>query len=96
MAGRGNRSQGNPTALLMLTKTTNKTANVLTILKTNSALCSIDCCDVLTRVFTHFESLSEIMKTKVATYLQKNSWTKPLPNTITDTDVFKWLSGMQN
>ena len=96
MAGRGNRSQGNPTALLMLTKDTNKTANVLTILKTNSALCSFDCCDVLTQVFTKFESLTEVMKTKVAKYLQKNSWTKPLPNTSADTDVYNWLSGMQN
>ena len=44
MAGRGNRSQGNPTALLLLAKATKKTAEIITILKTNSASCTIDGC----------------------------------------------------
>ena len=80
----------------MLAKETKKTAEILTILKTNSALYSIDGCDVLTQVFNHFHSLSEAKKTKVAAYLEKNSWTMPLPKKPEDTDVFKWLSGMQN
>jgi len=96
MAGRGNRSQGNPSALLMLAKATKKQADILTILRTNSAVYSIDGCDVLTQVFTHFHSLSEAKKTKVAEYLQKNSWTMPLPKKPEDTEVFKWLSGMKN
>ena len=80
----------------MLAKETKKTADILTILKTNSALYSIDGCDVLTQVFNHFHSLSEAKKTKVAAYLEKNSWTMPLPKKPEDIDVFKWLSGMQN
>jgi hypothetical protein len=96
MAGRGNRSQGNPSALLMLAKATKKQADILTILRTNSAVYSIDGCDVLTQVFNHFDTLSEVMKTKVSAYLQKNSWTMPLPKKPEDTEVFKWLSGMKN
>ena len=96
MAGRGNRSQGNPSALLMLAKETKKTAEIITILRTNSALYSIDGCDVLTQVFNHFDSLTKAKKTKVAAYLQKHSWTKELPRKPEDTDVFKWLKGMQN
>ena len=96
MAGRGNRSQGNPSALLMLAKETKQTADIITILRTNSALYSIDGCDVLTQVFNHFDSLSEAKKTKVAAYLEKNSWTKELPKRPEDIDVFKWLKGMQN
>ena len=96
MAGRGNWSQGNPTALLMLAKATKKQADLLVILRANSALYSIDGCDVLTQVFNHFHSLSEAKKTKVAAYLQKHSWTMPLPRKPEDTEVFKWLSGMKN
>ena len=80
----------------MLAKETKKTADIITILRTNSALYSIDGCDVLTQVFNHFHSLSEAKKTKVAAYLEKHSWTMPLPKKPEDIDVFKWLSGMQN
>ena len=80
----------------MLAKETKKTAEILTILRTNSSLYSIDGCEVLTQVFNHFHSLSEAKKTKVAAYLQKHSWTMPLPRNPEDTEVFKWLSGMQN
>ena len=97
MAGRGNRSQGNPTAFLLLVKTANSSQkDVITTLKTNSSVYSIDCCDVLTQVFDHFDSASELMKTKIAEYLESNSWTMPLPKTGPDNEVYQWLSGKKN
>ena len=80
----------------MLAKETKKTAEIITILRTNSALYSIDGCDVLTQVFNHFHSLSEAKKTKVAAYLQKHSWAMPLPKKPEEAEVFKWLIGMKN
>jgi hypothetical protein len=96
MAGRGNRSQGNPTALLMLTKPSSKNAEILTILKTNSARYGIEGSYVLLQIFDHFTSLkNENMKKRIAEYLEKYSWTVPLVET-EDHRVFQWLCGMQN
>ena len=96
MAGRGNRSQGNPTALLMLTKPSSKNAEILTILKTNSARYGIEGSYVLQQIFDHFTSLkNENMKKRIAEYLEKYSWTVPLVET-EDPRVFQWLCGMQN
>ena len=96
MAGRGNRSQGNPTALLMLTKPSSKNAEILTILKTNSARYGIEGSYVLQQIFDHFTSLkNENMKKRIAEYLEKYSWTVPLVQT-DDSRVFQWLCGMQN
>ena len=96
MAGRGNRSQGNPTALLMLTKPSSKNAEILTILKTNSARHGIEGSYVLLQIFDHFTSLkNEQMKKRIAKYLEKYSWTVPLVQ-IEDHRVFQWLCGMQN
>ena len=96
MAGRGNRSQGNPTALLMLTKPSSKNAEILTILKTNSARYGIEGSYVLQQIFDHFTSLkNENMKKRIAEYLEKYSWTVPLVQT-DDSRVFHWLSGMLN
>ena len=96
MAGRGNRSQGNPTALLMLTKPSSKNAEILTILKTNSARHGIEGSYVLLQIFDHFTSLkNENMKKRIAEYLEKYSWTVPLVET-EDHRVFQWLCGMQN
>ena len=96
MAGRGNRSQGNPTALLMLTKPSSKNAEILTILKTNSARYGIEGSYVLLQIFDHFTSLkNENMKKRIAEYLEKYSWTVPLVQT-EDQRVFQWLCGMQN
>ena len=96
MAGRGNRSQGNPTALLMLTKPSLKNAEILTILKTNSSKHGIEGSYVLLQIFDHFTSLkNENMKKRIAEYLEKYSWTVPLVQT-DDSRVFQWLCGMQN
>jgi hypothetical protein len=96
MAGRGNRSQGNPTALLMLTKPSSKNAEILTILETNSARHGIEGSYVLLQIFDHFTSLkNENMKKRIAEYLEKYSWTVPLVQT-DDSRVFQWLCGMQN
>ena len=96
MAGRGNRSQGNPTALLMLTKPSSKNAEILTILKTNSARYGIEGSYVLQQIFDHFTSLkNENMKKRIAEYLEKYSWTVPLVQT-EDHCVFQWFCGMQN
>ena len=96
MAGRGNRSQGNPTALLMLTKSSLKNAEILTILKTNSSKHGIEGSFLLQQIFDHFTSLkNEQMKKRIAEYLEKYSWTVPLVQT-DDSRVFNWLSGMLN
>ena len=96
MAGRGNRSQGNPTALLMLTKPSSKNAEILTILKTNSSKHGIEGSLLLQQIFDHFTSLkNENMKKRIAEYLEKYSWTVPLVET-EDQRVFQWLCGMQN
>ena len=96
MAGRGNRSQGNPTALLMLTKPSSKNAEILTILKTNSSKHGIEGFYVLLQIFDHFTNLkNEHMKKRIAEYLEKYSWTVPLVQT-DDSRVFQWLCGMQN
>ena len=96
MAGRGNRSQGNPTALLMLTKPSSKNAEILTILKTNSSKHGIEGSYVLQQIFEHFTNdKSENMKKRIAEYLEKYPWTVPLVKT-DDGRVFQWLSGMMN
>ena len=96
MADRGNRSQGNPTALLMLIKPSSKNAEILTILKTNSSKHGIEGSYVLLQIFDHFTSLkNENMKKRIAEYLEKYSWTVPLVQT-DDSRVFQWLCGMQN
>ena len=82
MAGRGNRSQGNPTALLMLTKPSSKNAEILTILKTNSSKHGIEGSYVLQQIFEHFTNdKSESMKKRIAEYLEKYPWTVPLVKT---------------
>ena len=96
MAGRGNRSQGNPTAILMLNQAS-KNADVLTRLKTNSSVNSISGCDVLKQIFDHFDkSNAEILKTKIAAYLQNHPWYLPLITSKEEPRINLWLNGMIN
>ena len=96
MAGRGNRSQGNPTAILMLTQAS-KNADVLTRLKTNSSVNSISGYDVLKQIFDHFDkSNAEALKKKIAVHLQNHPWYLPLIPSKEELRVSLWLSGMSN
>ncbi len=96
MAGRGNRSQGNPTAILMLTKAS-KNADVLTRLKTNSSVNSISGFNVIKQIFDNFDkSNAEALKKKIAGYLQNHLWYLPLIPSKEEPRVNLWLSSMSN
>ena len=96
MAGRGNREQGTPAALLLVCKPSSKGSDVLSILETNSTSGVVDSIACLQQLVSSFNKIKdEKLKEAIQKDLSnpKTPWHKGA-NAMKDPRVQQWLNGM--